>query len=462
MNNENKMGVMPVNKLLLSMSLPMMISMVVQALYNIVDSVFVSHYSLKALTAVSLTFPYQNLMIAFATGTGVGINALLSRNLGEKNFNGANKAAVNGVFVSLLTSIAFAIAGLCLSTVFFTAQGASGEVVEHGRRYMGICSGFCVALFGQIVFERLLQSTGKTVYSMITQGAGAIINIILDPIMIFGYFGFPEMGAAGAALATVIGQFIAMFLGLYFNLKKNKEISLSLKGFRPDGVTVKKIYLVGIPSILVASIGSVMTFGMNKIFSSFNDVGEDAVNVFGIYFKLQSFAFMPLFGMNNGMVPIVAYNLGAKKRDRITKTIKLAVMYAEIIMISFMIVMQIFPDKLLGIFEASENMLKIGIPALRIISISYVAAAFCIVISSVFQAAGHAFLSMFVSLVRQLCVLLPVAYIIARTTNTVMGVWFAFPIAEVFSLTLCIIFLRYVYKNEFENLGNEQQKSTNS
>ncbi len=452
MTKENKMGAMPVNKLLISMSLPIMISMIVQALYNVVDSVFVANYDLKALTAVSLTFPFQNLMIAFATGTGVGVNALLSRSLGEKNIKGVNKAASNGIFMFVVTALVFMAAGIGLSRVFFEIQGASGQVIEYGSQYMGICGGLCFSLFGQIIFERLLQSTGKTVCSMITQGLGAITNIILDPIMIFGMFGIPELGAAGAAIATVCGQTVAMITGLILNVKLNKEISISFKGFRPDFNTIKRIYVVGIPSILVASIGSVMTFGMNKIFATFRDVGEDAVNVFGVYFKLQSFAFMPLFGLNNGLVPIVAYNLGAAKKERIIKSIKLSVIYAEIIMLAAMLAMQFFPESLLGIFEPSANMIKIGIPALRIISISYLAAAFCVVTISVFQAAGHAFLGMIVSLVRQLCVLLPVAYTIAKISGSVMGVWYAFPIAEIFSFFLCVVFLKYVYNKEFKNL----------
>ena len=452
MNSENKMGVMPVGRLIISISLPMMISMIVQALYNVVDSIFVSWYDPAALTAVSLTFPYQNLMIAFATGTGVGINALLSRNLGEKKIDAANRVAMHGIVLSLITGAVFAVAGVSVADLFFKAQGATGKVLEYGREYMWICSGFGLALFGQIVFERLLQSTGKTFYSMITQGAGAIINIILDPIFIFGFGGIPAMGAAGAAIATVVGQLVAMVLGLIFNIKKNKEITLRFKGFRFEKTIVKRIYLVGIPSIMVASIGSVMTFGMNKIFSAFRGIGNDAINVFGVYFKLQSFAFMPLFGLNNSMIPIIAYNFGARKRDRIVSTIKYSVMYAEIIMISFMVIMLLFPLQLLGMFNASPEMLKIGTVALRTISISYAAAAFCIISTSVFQAVGHAFLSMIVSLVRQLCVLLPIAYIIAKVTGDINMVWLSFPIAEVFSLTLCIIFLRHVYKKEFKDL----------
>lgn len=452
MQKENKMGTMPINKLLITISLPMMLSMLVQALYNVVDSIFISHYSLDALTAVNLTFPFQNLMISVAVGTGVGINALLSRKLGEKDFEGANRAATHGILLNLLASILFAVIGISIAGVFFGFQSENAAVINFGKQYMGICSGLSIAIFGQVTFERLLQSTGKTFYTMITQGVGAIINIIFDPILIFGYFGFPELGAAGAAVATVFGQAVAMTLAIIFNVKRNKEISLSFKGFRICSDTVKRIYSVGVPSMLVASIGSVMTFGMNKIFSGISSMKDDAINVFGIYFKLQSFAFMPLFGLNNGMVPIIAYNLGAKKRKRITSTIKYAVLYAEIIMISCMLVLQIFPDEIFGIFKASDNMMLIGRHALRIISISYPAAAFCVVSISVFQACGHAVLSMLVSLVRQLCVLLPVVYIIAKLTENVLLVWYAFPIAEIFSFTLCIFFMRYAYKKEFANL----------
>ena len=320
---ENKMGVMPVNRLLITMALPMMISMLVQALYNIVDSMFVSMISENALTAVSLAFPVQNLMIAIATGTGVGINALLSKSLGEKNFTEANRAANNGVFLAVLSSLAFVIFGLFFTRFFFETQTNIGEIVDYGTQYLAICSVVSFGIFGQITFERLLQATGKTLLTMCTQTTGAIINLILDPIMIFGLFGFPKMGVAGAAAATVIGQVVAMLFACILNLRKNHELTLKLRGFRPNGGTIRRIYAVGVPSIIMASITSVMTFGMNKILLAFTST---ATAVFGVYFKLQSFIFMPVMGLNNGMVPIIAYNYGAQKKDRLVKTIKLSML----------------------------------------------------------------------------------------------------------------------------------------
>lgn len=439
---ENKMGVMPVNKLLISMSLPMMISMLVQALYNIVDSVFVAQLSEDALNAVSLAFPVQNLMIAAATGTGVGVNALLSRSLGEKNFKTANKTAVNGIFIYLLTYFIFAVFGLTASRYFFSVQTNIGTIVDYGHSYLLIVCTLSFGIFGEILFERLLQSTGKTIYTMFTQGVGAIVNIILDPIMIFGLFGFPHMEVAGAALATVIGQIIAMLLGLYFNLRKNHEISLSLKGFRPDGKIIKRIYSVGVPSIIMQSIASIMTFGMNQILMSFT---ATATAVFGVYFKLQSFIFMPVFGLNNGMIPIVAYNLGAQKKDRMKKTIVLSIIYAVSLMLIGTLIFQFFPRQLLLLFKASDSMLSIGTVALRYISLSFVLAGFCIVSTSVFQAIGNGVWSMIISIVRQLVVLLPVAFLLSQTGRLDL-VWLAFPIAECASVLMASLLLRHVHK----------------
>ena len=447
---ENKMGVMPVNKLLLSMSLPMMISMLVQALYNIVDSMFVAQISENALTAVSLAFPVQNLMIAVGTGTGVGINALLSKSLGEREYKRADDTAKNGIFLALMSFLLFLVLGLTMSRTFFTWQTDIQEIVDYGTEYMTICCVFSFGLYSQLIFEKLLQSTGKTFYTMLTQGLGAIINIILDPILIFGLFGMPKMGVAGAATATIIGQIIAACLAVYFNVKKNHEISVNLKGFRPSGNIIRRIYGVGVPSIIMASIGSVMTFGMNKILIAFTST---ATAVFGVYFKLQSFIFMPVFGLNNGMVPIIAYNYGARKEKRITQTMKLSIIYAVSIMIVGCIVFMTIPDLLLKIFNASDTMLEIGVPALRIICISFLFAGFCIITSSVCQALGHGFLSLLVSLIRQLCVLLPSAYILSRVGG-LHAVWWSFPIAEVASLILCTIFLRHIYRKEIKPLGN--------
>ena len=445
---ENKMGVMPVNRLLLTMSVPMMISMLVQALYNVVDSMFVAQLNENALTAVSLVFPVQNLMISVGVGTGVGINALLSRSLGEKEFERADKTANHGVLLALISYVVFAVLGLCFAETFMKVQTQDAQIISYGTSYLRIC---CICSFGmflQITFERLLQSTGMTFYTMLTQMLGAVINIVLDPIMIFGLFGFPRMEVAGAAVATVLGQIIASIAAYILNKKK---IHLTFRGFRISGEIIRSIYAVGVPSIVMSSIGSVMTFGMNKILIAFSST---ATAVFGVYFKLQSFIFMPVFGLNNGMVPIVAYNYGARKKSRITKTIFLSVCYATGIMVLGMLIFQFFPTQLLGIFNASENMEHIGVLALRIISISFLFAGFNIVSSSLFQSMAHGVLSLWVSVVRQLCVLLPAAFLLSRIGGLDM-VWWCFPISEIFALVMCIVFQKHVYKKQIAPLGEE-------
>lgn len=434
---ENKMGVAPVDKLLIGMSLPMMISMLVQALYNIVDSVFVSRIDENALTAVSLAFPIQSLMIALGAGTGVGINALLSKSLGEKDFEKANKTAVNGVFLAGVCFVIFLLVGIFAVTPFYASQTKDAQILDYGKKYLTIVCCCSFGIYTQFVFERLLQSTGKTFYTMLTQGLGAIINIILDPVFIFGYFGAPRMGVAGAAVATVIGQIIAGAVAIIVNQKKNTEIRLEFKGFRPDMAIIGQIYQVGIPSIIMQSIGSVMTYGMNRILLTFTST---AAAVFGVYFKLQSFVFMPIFGLNNGMVPIVAYNYGARKKDRLVCTVKYSVIYAVAIMIIGFAAFQIFPAQLFALFDASEAMLAIGVPALRIISVSFLFAGFCIVCGSMFQALGNGVYSMLTSIARQLVILLPAAYLLSLTGN-VNNVWWAFPIAELMSLTMTVYFL---------------------
>lgn len=446
---ENKMGTMTVNKLLISMSLPMIISMLVQALYNVIDSMFVAQISENALTAVSLAFPLQSLMIAVGVGTGVGVNAVLSKSLGQKDFESANKAASNGIILSFLSYVIFALIGVFLTGVFFKSQTSNVEIINHGSQYIYICTILSVGLFGQIILERLLQSTGKTFYTMITQGIGAIINIILDPILIFGLFGAPEMGVAGAAVATVTGQIIAMFLALYFNLKKNHEIKLNKKVFKPDIKIIKRIYAVGVPSIVMQSIGSVMTFGLNKILIGFTPT---ATAVFGVYFKLQSFVFMPVFGLNNGMVPIVAYNYGAKNEERVTKTIKLSTVYAMGIMLVGFLIFQAFPKQLLCLFNASEDMLRIGIPALRIISINFIFAGFCVIASSVFQALENGMLSLVVSAVRQLIAILPLASIFGQVFG-VNAIWFAFPVSEIIAVILSAMFMKKVYNEAIKPIS---------
>ena len=438
---ENKMGVMPVNKLLISMSLPMMISMLVQALYNVVDSVFVAKVNENALTAVSLAFPVQNLMIAVAVGTGVGINALLSKSLGEKNFEKVNRVANNAVFLSAVSYMVMLFIGIFGVGVFYRSQTADVQIIDYGIWYTRICC-CSFGVFLQVTMERLLQSTGRTFYTMIIQGTGAIINILLDPILIFGLFGFPRMEAAGAAAATVTGQIIAAGLAVIINQKVNKEVRLQMKGFSPDGRTIGQIYKVGFPSIIMQSIASVMTYGMNLILMAFTST---ATAVFGVYFKLQSFIFMPVFGLNNGMIPIIAYNYGADNRQRVVQTIRYSIFYAVSIMAVGTLIFQMFPADLLTMFEASDTMLQIGVPALRAISVSFIVAGYCIVCGSVFQALGNGVYSLMVSIARQLFVLLPVAYLLSRLGN-VNYVWWSFPIAEMASLIMSTIFLVRIYK----------------
>ena len=441
---------MPIPKLLLTMALPMIASMLVQALYNIVDSAFVARVNENALTAVSMAFPVQNLMIAVGTGTGVGVNALLSRNLGEKNYESANLAARNGLFLAAMSYVVFAVLGIFGSKLFFEAQIDDPQVITYGMQYTIVVTALSFGSFLVIMLERLLQSTGLTIYTMFSQLTGAIINVILDPILIFGLFGFPRLEVLGAAIATVAGQIVGMILSICFNIRKNKEININMRGFRPHLPTIKRIYSVGIPSIIMQSISSVMVFGMNKICMAY--LSAIAVNVFGIYFKLQSFIFMPVFGLNNGMVPIVAYNYGAANKKRIINTIKLSVVIAVSIMLVGLTVFQVFTPQLLGIFGASEETLKIGVPALRIISMSFSFAGYCIILGSVFQALGNGVYSLINSVIRQLLVILPVAYLLARFVQP-EALWWSFPIAEIFSVVVSTIMLCKIYKGKIGPLG---------
>ncbi len=445
---ENKMGVMPVPRLLFSMAVPIMISMLVQALYNVVDSIFVAKLSEDALTSVSLAFPMQNLMIAVGSGIGVGTNAMLSKKLGEKDFEVASSAAIHGIMLSLIAYVFFAFFGIFFTRTFFTGQTDIPVIIEGGVDYLTTICVLSFGLFGQIIMERLLQSTGLTIYSMITQGTGAIINIILDPILIFGLAGAPKLGIKGAAIATVIGQMIATLLAVYFNVTKNKEINLSLKGFRPKAGIIGVILYVGIPSIIMVAVTSITVFGMNRILMTFTST---AAAVLGAYFKLQSFIMMPVFGLNSGMIPIIAYNYGARRGNRIFQTIKLSVMAAMVIMAVGILVLHIFPARLLGLFNASDHMLSIGVPALKTISISFIFAGYCIVCSSVFQAFGKGILSMIMSLMRQLVVLLPAAWLLARTGN-VNNVWWAYPLAELMSVAVTTIFLVRIYRTIISRL----------
>ena len=447
---ENKMGVMPIPKLLFNMAIPMVVSMLMQALYNIVDSAFVGMYSTHALEAVSIAFPIQNLMIAFATGTGVGINALLSRHLGEKKFEEADTTANTGLFLAICSYALFALMGLTIVRPFFSMQSDIAEVVNYGEEYLTIILLCGFGIFGEITNERLLQATGRTVYSMITQGTGAIINIILDPIMIFGYFGMPALGVKGAAIATVIGQCVAFALALIFNIKVNKEINIKVsKIFKPKLKEIAKIYEIGIPSIIISSITSFLTVGMNLILKKFS---EDAITVYGVYFKLNSFIFMPVFGLNNGMVPILSYNYGARKPDRIKKTIKLGMSCAVAYMLVGLAVFELIPNKLLMIFSASENVMSIGVVALRIIGLSFLFAGIGIVSSTVFQAIGNPLHSLLISVLRQLVIILPVAYLLSLT-GSVDNVWWSYPIAEVVSFVLCVLFLRRTFRKLHKSLG---------
>lgn len=448
----NKMGVMPIKKLIVNMSVPMMISMLVQALYNIVDSVFVAQIGEDALTAVTLAFPMQNLIIAFGAGTGVGINALLSRALGAKEYHRSDKAANNGIFLAVITAIVFSILGLTITVPFLKSQTSSDTIVKYGSTYLGIVMTLSYGCLLQITFERLLQSTGRTMLSMISQMTGAVINIILDPIMIFGLLGCPRLGVAGAAYATVIGQSIASVLGLIMNLKLNKEIHFSIRSvLHPSGKIIGRIYFVGIPSILMMSIGSVMTYLMDLILISFSTT---ATAVFGVYFKLQSFFFMPVFGLNNGLIPVLAFNYGAEHKRRIKKALRFALLLAVCVMLCGTVTFELIPDKLLMLFNASPEMKRMGVVALRIIAIHFPIAAMGIVMGSIFQAFSKSFYSLFVSMGRQLVILIPVAWLLSKTGN-VNNVWWCFLIAEFASFTLSLIFFKRVYGSEVAPMADD-------
>ena len=452
---ENKMGTMPVGKLLFSISIPIIISMLVQALYNIIDSIFVARFDADAGTgALTVAFPIQNLLIAVAVGLAVGTSALLSRYLGEKKMDKVNVVAGQGFFLMGCGYILFLVFGLFLTSGFVGMQVPAEDVLrtEYAEEYISIISIFSFGVFIQIICERLLQSTGRSVLSMITQGAGAIVNIILDPIMIFGYLGCPEMGVQGAAIATVIGQCVSASLGIFFNLKYNPEVKILLKNFIPKFEVVKEILGIGIPAALMQAIGSVMTFSMNIILAGFSGV---AVNVFGVYFRLQSFVFMPIFGFNNGLIPIMAYNYGAKKKERVYAALKLGLITAIGYMLLGLLVFQTIPGPLLSLFNSSEEMLVLGRPALRIISLSFVFAGFSVISISACQALGKSIYSLFVSVGRQLVVLIPAAYLLSLI-GEVGYVWWAFPIAEIMSVVLCAIFLMRVLKCAFSQKKAEE------
>ena len=449
---ENRMGTEHIPSLLMKMALPMMLSMLVQALYNVVDSIFVAKISEDALTALSVAFPLQNLMIAFATGLGVGINSLLSRALGEKDQKKADAAAGNGLFLELCAALLFVFIGFVLGPAFVRSQTSSAIVADHGITYVRICIGMGAFCFIAIFYERMLQATGKTHLAMIGQLVGALINIVFDPILIFGLLGFPKLGVAGAAIATVFGQFCGAMVALAIHQKKNREIRITLSGLRPRSFTVRTILSVGIPSIIMGSIGSVMTYCVNRILDGFSST---AVAVFGVYFKLQSFFFMPVFGLNNAMVPLIAYNYGARRPARMKQTIRWAIIYACSIMAVGLLLMQLMPDVFLRLFVASDDMLRIGVPALRTISLAFVGAGYAIVLSSTFQALGKGLYSMFVSIARQLVVLVPVAWLLSRT-GQLSAVWWAFPIAELMSALVSTLFFFHLKKTLLLPLEQQQ------
>lgn len=445
---------MSVKKLVITMSLPMMVSMLVQALYNVVDSIFVSQVCEDALTAVSLAFPAQNLMIGVATGTGVGVNALLSRSLGEKNFEKANKIAAQGVLLAMFSFILFALFGFFGTKIFFAAQVEEGsDIYNYGVDYLSVVCTVSVGLFGQVIMERLMQATGKTTLSMATQLIGAITNIILDPLFILGIGPFPRMEAKGAAVATVIGQILAFIAGIVINELANKEINLRFSNLRPDFKIIGDIYKIGIPSVLMVGIGSLMTFFLNKILLAFTTT---AAAVFGVYFKLQSFIFMPIFGLNNGVIPIIAYNYGAKKKERITECLRFSCVIAVSIMAFGMLLMWLMPEQMLRLFDAKEEMMELGVPALKIISTSFILAGVCINLGSAFQALGKSYFSMIISFCRQIVVLLPAAYLLSKT-GVLNNVWFAFPIAEIMSLTVTLICFSYIYKKIIKPISAQEK-----
>ena len=445
---ENKMGVMPVGRLLANMALPMIISMLVQALYNVVDSIYVSQISESAVTALSLAFPVQNMQIGFAVGIGVGVNSLLSKSLGEGNREAANRTAGNGLVMMLIVTAAFMLFGLFGVRPYYEIQSTVAETVEGGIAYTRICCLLVMGSFLQIYAERLLQATGRTVLTMVTQATGAVINIILDPVFIFGWFGLPAMGVAGAAVATVIGQWAGALLGLYFNEKHNPDVQFGLRYAKLDGRIVRGILTVGVPSIIMNSVGSVMNFGMNQILQGFT---ETATSVFGIYFKLQSFFFMPLFGINGATISIVAFNYGARKPERIVKTLKLACGAALTLMVTGLLAFQLVPDLLLGMFNPSDTFLEIGRAALRTISWSFPVAAVGICLGASFQAMGNGIYATITSLARQMLVLLPVAYLMSLTGN-VNNIWWAYPIAEIVSGCLTLVFFLRIYRQKIKPL----------
>ena len=450
---ENKMGVMPIGKLLANMAVPMILSMLVQALYNVVDSIYISRFSESAVTALGLAFPVQNVQIGFSVGIGVGVNSLLSKSLGEGNRERADRAAGNGIFLALIASVIFILFGFFGTRPYYEMQGASAEIVESGIAYTRICCIFTLGIYFEVLFERMLQATGRTLHTMVTQGVGAVVNIVLDPVFIFGVdaLGIPAMGAAGAAIATVLGQWMAAILALIFNLKLNPDVHLSLKNILPKADVIRPILTVGVPSMIMNSVSSVMNFSMNQILLGFPVVGEIATGVFSIYYKLQSFFFMPLFGLNNATISIVAFNYGARNPKRITKTLKIACGTALCFMLLGLLAFTLIPETLLGIFKLSDTFVALGKEALRIISLHFPIAAICIALGASFQALGNGMYSTITSLCRQMIALLPAAYLLSLSGDVNL-VWWAFPIAELVSLAATTFFFVRIYRKKIQTL----------
>ncbi len=445
---ENKMGVRPIPSLVLSMSFPIMLSMLVQALYNVVDSLYVSHYSQDALTALTLAFPLQNLLIAVSVGTSIGINSLISRKLGAKDTKAANKAAGNGITISLLSWLLFALIGLFFTRRFIAFFTTDAELLKMGHRYSAIALIFSLGIFIDITCERILQSTGDTVRPMIIQMTGAIVNIILDPILIFGLLGAPRMGVVGAAIATVFAQHVSAAMAIYY-VRKNKEITITRGDLTLERKTVKDIYAVGLPSIIMQSIATVLNTSLNKIIIGF---GTAAVAVFGIYFRLQSFIFMPIFGLNSGLIPIIGYNYGAKRPKRITEALRVGILVSFIIMATGFLLFTLIPHIFLGWFNATEAMVAIGTVAMRRISLCFVSAGFCIVLGALFQATGDGYITMITSVTRQLVFLLPSAYLLGKYFG-LDALWFSFIIAESASLLLTIYYFIRLYRKKIRPLA---------
>lgn len=449
--SKNILGTMPMGRLIFTMSGPIMLSMLMQAVYNLVDSIYVARLGDNAFLALSYAYPIQTLLIAFCVGTGVAFSATLSQRLGARQMDQASAVVLHGGSFYFGCWLLFFLFGLLGADAYLRACTDTPSVITQGAAYLRVCCCLSFGVCTQFPCERILQSSGRPAGFMIIQGSGALINIILDPILIFGLFGFPRMEVAGAALATVIGQICGALLALMFNLRKNTDVHFQLKNLRPSASIIGGIYSVGVPSIAMQSIGSVMVFGMNKILISFT---EAATAVFGAYFKLQSFIFMPIFGLNNAMVPIISYNYGAGKPERFRRTIRLSAVTAIAIMCVGLALFEIIPGTLLGLFSPSEEMLTIGRTALRIIGLTFPLAGFCIVSGSVFQALGTPFYSLIVSVCRQICVLLPVAYLLSLTGRLEL-VWWSFPIAELVSLTLSAIFLRRTLRAAGERLSQK-------